>query len=106
MPKWPATPSVQYDKNERTGKHAFLKPVVHADVCTGCGLCERACVTKKPAIFVLPNEIALGEVGDHYIKGWDKADESRLKDAHNETTKTELSKKSAMDSLNDTGDLY
>ena len=63
-------------------------------------------MTKKPAIFVLPNEIALGEVGDHYIKGWDKADESRLKDAHNETTKTELSKKSAMDSLNDTGDLY
>ena len=98
--------SLQYDKNERTGKHAFLKPVVHADVCTGCGMCERACVTKKPAIFVLPNEIALGEVGDHYIKGWDKADESRLKDAHNETTKTELSKKSAMDSLNDTGDLY
>ena len=98
--------SLQYDKNERTGKHAFLKPVVHADACTGCGLCERACVTKKAAIYVLPNEVALGEVGDHYIKGWDKADESRLKDAKGETTVTERSKKSAVDSLNDTGDLY
>lgn len=98
--------TLQYDKNERTGKHAFLKPIVHADACTGCGLCERACVTKKPAIYVLPNEVALGEVGDHYIKGWDKADESRLKDAKGGTTVTERSKRSAVDSLNDTGDLY
>ena len=97
---------LEYDKNERTGKHAFLKPVVVPDVCTGCGLCERACVTEKPAILVLPNEVALGKVGDHYIKGWDKADEARLKDAKAETTQTEISKKSAIDSLNDIGDLY
>jgi len=97
---------IEYDKNERTGKHAFMKPVVVSDVCTGCGLCERACVTEKPAIFVLPNEIALGKAGDHYIKGWDKADDARVKDAKGETTTTELSKKSALDSLNDMGDLY
>ncbi len=98
--------TVEYSKNERTGKHAFLKPVVHADSCTGCGLCERACVTKKAAIFVLPREVATGDVGDHYIKGWDKADEARLKDAQGETTTTDISKKSAIDSLNDMGDLY
>lgn len=98
--------SLQYEKNERTGKHAFLKPVVHADACTGCGLCERACVTKKAAIYILPNEVALGEVGDHYIKGWDKADEKRLQNAYGETTVTDRSKKSAIDSLNDAGDLY
>ncbi|MEA1918857.1 MAG: ferredoxin-type protein NapG [Campylobacterota bacterium] len=98
--------SLVYEKNERTGKHAFLKPVVHADVCTGCGLCERACVTEKPAIFVQPNEVAQGKVGDHYIKGWDSADESRLKDAKAEVTTTEISKESAIDSLNDMGDLY
>ena len=91
---------LEYSKNARTGKHAFLKPIVDSDYCTGCGLCERACVTKKAAIFVLPREVALGAVGDHYIKGWDKADEKRLQNAEAETTTTKISEKSAMDSLN------
>jgi ferredoxin-type protein NapG len=96
---------LEYEKNSRTGKHAFLKPIVDIDYCTGCGLCERACVTEKAAIFVLPREIALGKVGDHYIKGWDKADEARLENAEAETTVTERSKRSAVDSLNDMGGL-
>lgn len=58
-------------RNERTGKHALLLPEVSSDFCTGCGLCERACITKKPAIFVRPHEVVQGEVGDHYIRGWD-----------------------------------
>jgi len=70
---------LEYERNERTGKHAFLKPVVKSETCTGCGLCEHACVTEKAAIKVLPREIAMGKVGDHYIKGWDEADEQRLK---------------------------
>lgn len=69
---------LEYDKNERTGKHAFLKPVVNMNDCTGCGLCEKACVTEKPAIFVLPREIALGKADDHYVKGWDKKDQERV----------------------------
>ncbi len=96
---------LEYKKNERTGKHAYLEPVVDSDFCTGCGLCEHACVTKKPAIFVLPREIALGDVGSHYIKGWDEKDEKRLKNAKSEKTITDISKKSAIDSLNDMGDL-
>ena len=92
--------NIVYEKNERTGKHAFLKPVVDSDICTGCGLCEKACITEKPAIFVLPREIALGKVGDHYIKGWDESDEQRLKNATSEKTKTNISKESAIDSLN------
>jgi len=98
--------SVIYEKNERTGKHAFLKPIVHADVCTGCGLCEKACVTEKPAIFVLPREVSEGKAGNYYIKGWDKDDEKRLEQAHEIKTQTKLSKESAIDSLNDSGDLY
>ncbi len=97
--------TLEYSKNERTGKHAFLKPVVHSDACTGCGLCERACVTEKAAIFVLPKEVAQGKVGDHYIKGWDAEDEKRLENAFGEETKTELSERSPMDSLNDMGGL-
>ncbi|PID47722.1 MAG: ferredoxin-type protein NapG [Proteobacteria bacterium] len=69
---------LEFKRNERTGKHALLMPVVDTDVCTGCGLCEHACITKKAAIYVLPKEIALGDVGEHYIKGWDTKDESRL----------------------------
>ncbi len=99
--------TIEYSKNERTGKHAFMKPVVHADACTGCGLCEHACVTEKPAIFVLPRETAMGKAGNYYIKGWDKNDEKRLKDAKEIKTTTELSKDSALDSLNgNLGDLY
>lgn len=97
--------TIEFSKNERTGKHAFLKPVVHADVCTGCGKCEHACVTQKAAIYVLPRALAMGEAGSHYIKGWDPKDEQRLesikKEVPHEFTKTKLSEKSALDSLND-----
>ena len=70
--------TLEYQKNDRTGKHAFLLPVVHSDICTGCGLCEKACITEKPAIFVLPREYAMGKAGDHYVKGWDKKDQQRV----------------------------
>lgn len=92
--------TIEYTKNERTGKHAFMKPVVHSDVCTGCGLCEKACVTEKASIFVLPRDVALGKAGDYYIKGWDKEDEKRLENATMETTTTKRSEKSAVDNLN------
>ena len=98
--------TIEYEQNTRTGKHAFMKPVVHSDACTGCGLCELACVTEKASIFVLPREIAQGRAGSHYIKGWDKEDEKRLEGATTTINKTRISEKSALDSLNDTGDLY
>lgn len=92
--------TIEYTKNKRTGKHAFMKPVVNSDVCTGCGLCEKACVTEKASIFILPREIALGHAGDYYIKGWDKDDEKRLENAASEITTTERSKNEAVDTLN------
>ncbi|MCH9740951.1 MAG: ferredoxin-type protein NapG [Epsilonproteobacteria bacterium] len=97
--------TLEYTKNERTGKHAYLLPVVHDDICTGCGLCEKACVTEKPAIFVLPHEISQGRAGDHYVKGWDKKDQERVKDATSQETTTEISKEGAADYLN-SGGLY
>lgn len=96
---------LEYKKNERTGKHAFLEPVVDVDFCTGCGLCEHACVTEKPAIFVLPRDVGMGKVGDHYVKGWDKDDQKRVEKAKAKETVTDISKKSAVDSLNDMGGL-
>ena len=70
--------TIEHTRNERTGRHAVLLPKVHADVCTGCGLCERACVVEKAAIFVLPREVALGRVGNNYVKGWEEGDEGRI----------------------------
>ncbi len=95
--------TIEYQKNERTGKHAFMKPVVHSDACTGCGLCEHACVTEKAAIQILPRELAQGKAGNYYIKGWDKEDEKRLKNAKEIKSTTEISKQKAADKLN--GDL-
>jgi len=93
---------LEYNRNSRTGKHAFLEPVVNPDVCTGCGLCEKACVTEKPAIFVLPRDVAQGKAGDHYVKGWDKKDQQRVGDRKEQDikTKNERSSKNPTDYLN------
>jgi len=93
----------EYRRNERTGKHAFLIPMVHSDSCTGCGMCEHACITSKASIIVLPREIALGKAGTNYIKGWDSEDENRLHDVSTDvTTKTDRSNKKVRDYLNST----
>jgi len=97
--------TIEMHRNERTGKHTFMLPIVNDNACTGCGLCEIACVTEKPAIFVLPNEVSKGKAGDHYVKGWDKEDEKRIENAEAEETTTERSSQSSSDYLN-SGDLY
>jgi ferredoxin-type protein NapG len=93
---------LEYGRNDRTGKHAFLMPVVVMDACTGCGLCEQACVTEKAAIFVQPREVALGRPGDHYVKGWDKKDQQRVENRTDidVTTHTKRSDKKPQDYLN------
>ncbi|MCX2682994.1 ferredoxin-type protein NapG [Campylobacter sp. MIT 21-1685] len=73
---------LEIKRNERTAKHTFMLPIVDNEVCVGCGLCELACITQEPAIRVLPREFVLGKAGGHYVKGWDKEDEKRLKDVN------------------------
>jgi ferredoxin-type protein NapG len=93
--------TIEWKKNERTGKHAYRIPVVHIEACTGCGMCEMACVTEKPAIKVFPRDVFLGKPGDRYVKGWDKKDEERVKNASTKTTtKTGRSKENPIDNLN------
>ncbi len=96
--------TIEYDKNERTGKHAFLKPVVNAEACTGCGICEHVCVTEIPAIKVLPLSIATGKVGNHYIKGWDPEDEKRLENVNSDVN-NDKDNSGAIDYLNNSDDL-
>ncbi len=96
--------TIEYARNDRTGKHAILGPVVHSEHCTGCGMCERACVTKKASIFVLPRQLAMGQSSERYLRGWKVEDEQRIIDAPEETrTVTPRSEKSALDYLNREG---
>ena len=94
---------LKFEKNGITGKHANLIPIVNSDVCTGCGVCEHACVVEKAAIFVLPREIATGEVADHYIKSWDKLDEQRIQTKKKEQKPDE---KSTLEYLNNEDELF
>ena len=64
--------TLDYQPNKRSGRHALFIPVVHSEHCTGCGLCERACILEREAIKVLPIRLAKGELGRHYRFGWEE----------------------------------
>jgi ferredoxin-type protein NapG len=64
--------SLEMQHNTRSGKHALFIPVVHSTACTGCGLCEKACILEAAAIKVYPLHLAKGAAGDHYRLGWEE----------------------------------
>lgn len=92
---------LQMVKNEMTGKHANLQPVINSDVCTGCGICEKVCVVEKAAIRVLPRDISTGRVGKHYIKSWEQDDEQRIGTIKQAADTDKKDIESALDYLND-----
>ena len=93
--------TIEWKQNKRTGKHAYRIPVVHEEYCTGCGMCEMACVTEKAAIKIFPRDVFLGKAGNRYVKGWSKKDQERVKNASTKTTtKTPWSKENPLQNLN------
>ena len=64
--------TLNYQHNERSGKHALFIPIVHSDACTGCGKCEKACILDEAAIKVFPISLAKGVLGKHYRLGWEQ----------------------------------
>ena len=64
--------TLEFQPNKRSGRHALFIPVVHSEHCTGCGLCEKACILEREAIKVLPIRLAKGELGRHYRLGWEE----------------------------------
>ena len=67
---------LEYRRNDRSGKHALFIPVVYSADCTGCGLCEKACILEESAIKVLPIRLAKGALGKHYRLGWEQKREA------------------------------
>ena len=68
--------TLEYQHNDRSGKHALFIPVVHSDACTGCGLCEKACILEEAAIKIFPMHLAKGELGKHYRVGWEEKEKA------------------------------
>lgn len=66
--------TLETSHNPRSGHHAIFAPTVHADHCTGCGVCEKSCVLPQAAIKVLPVRLARGAADEHYRKGWEEKD--------------------------------
>ena len=96
--------SIEYSKMKKNRKTHFKTSCSFTDVCTGCGLCEKACVTQKAAILFLPRNVALVVAGDIIFKVGIK-DEKKVENATSSSTKTKLSKDSAVDSLNSSKDM-
>jgi len=68
--------TLDYQHNDRSGKHALFIPIVHSDSCTGCGKCENACILEEAAIKVFPVALAKGLLGRHYRLGWEQKAEA------------------------------
>lgn len=55
---WLACPlrdeALTMELREKGRRNFYFEPTVHADVCTGCGKCEHACLTETASITVLP----------------------------------------------------
>ena len=58
--------------NARTGRHTMFLPTVHSEHCTGCGKCEKSCVTEEASIKVYPIALAKGALSKHYRLGWEE----------------------------------
>lgn len=45
--------AITMERRQADGR-GYFEPTVHTQACTGCGMCEQACVTEQASIKVLP----------------------------------------------------
>ena len=98
--------TLEMETNTYTNRHANLLPVVHSDVCTGCGVCEHACVVEKASIFILPREHSTGKLGDHYIRSWNESSDAENVKGTQGDDRKDKDIESAIDYLNDDEELF
>lgn len=77
------------------GNHAHLLPIVDNDICTGCGICERVCITKKASITIISRDKIIGSTDKHYTQS------SRDSDRYINVDKFNKDENPAMEYLND-----
>ena len=56
--------TIDYRVNENDPLHSVFAPIIHEDVCTGCGLCVERCITDEPAIRIVRDGWDLRESED------------------------------------------
>ena len=54
--------AITLEPGEANGRRIMI-PTVHSNACTGCGTCEKHCVTGHASIRVLPRDLGLGGAG-------------------------------------------
>lgn len=54
--------AITMERREADGR-TYFEPTVHSDKCTGCGKCEKDCVTAEASIKVLPRKLAKHDLG-------------------------------------------
>lgn len=54
--------AISLEPGEIDGRQVMI-PTVHSDHCTGCGTCEKHCVTGHASIRVLPRDLGMGGKG-------------------------------------------
>ncbi|MDO5705176.1 MAG: ferredoxin-type protein NapG [Paracoccus sp. (in: a-proteobacteria)] len=54
--------AITLEPGEVNGRRIMI-PTVHSNACTGCGTCEKHCVTGHASIRVLPRDLGLGGAG-------------------------------------------
>lgn len=97
--------TLEFEINTYTNKHANMIPVVHSDICTGCGVCEHVCIVEKASIFVLPREYSTGKLDEHYIRSWKESDAERIKKTQGDD-RLDKDVESSIEYLNDDSDLF
>jgi len=48
--------TIDFRARENDAIHKVFAPIIHEDVCTGCGLCVERCVTDEPSIYIVQKE--------------------------------------------------
>lgn len=65
--------TLSYSTREGDAIHSIFEPVIHADACVGCGLCEERCVVSEPHVAIQVQRASSQKTRGYYPVGEDPA---------------------------------